>query len=372
MKIAIIGTAGLPANYGGFETLAEYLTKELHRKHLFTVYCSSKMYSRKLSQYNGSTLKYIPLNANGVQSILYDIVSMIHAFFFADVILILGVSGCIFLPVLRLLFHKQIIVNIDGIEWKRDKWSSFVKNFLKFSEAMAVRFATDVVTDNQKITDYVRQEYGADSTFIPYGADHVIPEPIKEKANDKYPFLKERYVFKVCRIEPENNITMILEAFSELSKTLVIVGNWENSEYGSNLKEKYGRFAHIHLLDPIYDQKILNQIRSNCALYIHGHSAGGTNPSLVEAMYLGLPIVAYSAEYNKKTTFNSAVYFHSKEDLIDAVTNISEDMLVDIGKKMKKLAQEHYLWSNIAAQYDELFINWQEIKTTNIVVMEPK
>ena len=132
LKIAIIGTAGLPAKYGGFETLAEYLTKELNQRHLFMVYCSSNMYSRKLSQYNGSNLKYIPLNANGAQSILYDIVSMIHALFFADVILILGVSGCIFLPVLRLLFRKKIIVNIDGLEWQRDKWSRFGKSFLNY------------------------------------------------------------------------------------------------------------------------------------------------------------------------------------------------------------------------------------------------
>ena len=356
-NIAIIGTAGLPAKYGGFETLAEYLTKELNQRHLFMVYCSSNMYSRKLSQYNGSNLKYIPLNANGAQSILYDIVSMIHALFFADVILILGVSGCIFLPVLRLLFHKKIIVNIDGLEWRRDKWSRFGKNFLKFSEVMAVRFATNVVTDNKKITDYVKQGYGIESTLIPYGADHVTHEPITEKTFEKYPFLKAPYSFKVCRIEPENNISMILEAFSELSKTLVIVGNWENSEYGTTLKEKYGKFPHIHLLDPIYDQKTLNQLRSNCALYVHGHSAGGTNPSLVEAMYLGLPIVAFSVGYNKETTFNSAVYFRNKKDLIDVVTNISKDMLVDIGNKMKSIAQEHYQWSIIAAQYDALFTN---------------
>lgn len=362
MKVAIIGTAGLPAKYGGFETLAEYLTKELNQKHLFLVYCSSKMYSRKLSQYNGSNLKHIPLNANGAQSILYDIVSMIHALFFADVILILGVSGCIFLPVLRLLFHKKIIVNIDGLEWQREKWSRFGKSFLKMSEVMAVRFATDVVTDNKKISDYVKQGYGIESTLIPYGADHVNHEPITQNTYEQYPFLKTPYIFKVCRIEPENNISMILEAFAELSKTLVIVGNWKNSEYGITLKKKYEKFPHIHLLEPIYNQKILNQLRSNCTLYVHGHSAGGTNPSLVEAMYLGLPIVAYSVGYNKETTFNSAVYFHNKEDLVDVVTNISEDTLIGIGEKMKKLAQAHYRWSIIAAQYDALFSNGNNSK----------
>ncbi len=145
-KIAIIGTAGIPANYGGFETLAEYLTQQLGGALDLTVFCSSKNYPKKQVSHNNARLLYIPLNGNGIQSIFYDIFSMLRALFFADTFLILGVSGCIALPFIRFICRKHIVVNIDGLEWKRDKWSSFAKWFLKFSEKMAVKFSDEVIT----------------------------------------------------------------------------------------------------------------------------------------------------------------------------------------------------------------------------------
>ena len=131
-KISIIGTVGIPAKYGGFETLTEYLTKNLHKDYDMTVYCSSKSYEEKIDTHNGAKLKYINLNANGVQSIPYDIISIFSSLKFADTLLILGVSGCIILPFIRLFSKKRIIVNIDGLEWKREKWGKGAKWFLKF------------------------------------------------------------------------------------------------------------------------------------------------------------------------------------------------------------------------------------------------
>ena len=115
---------------------------------------------------------------------------------------------------------------------------------------------------------------------------------------------------RVCRIEPENNVHVVLKAFAQLpEKTFVMVGNWNNSEYGKSMKADYGNYSNIHLLDPIYDQVKLDKLRSNCLVYIHGHSAGGTNPSLVEAMYLGRPVIAFDVSYNCVTTENKALYF---------------------------------------------------------------
>ena len=133
-KIAIIGTVGLPSNYGGFETLTEYLTKDLGDRFDITVFCSSTSYKTKLKTHNNAKLKYLPLNANGIQSILYDIISIFYALLFADTLLILGVSGCVVLPLVKLISTKKIIVNIDGIEWRRAKWGRFSKSFLKYSE----------------------------------------------------------------------------------------------------------------------------------------------------------------------------------------------------------------------------------------------
>lgn len=355
-KISIIGTVGIPAKYGGFETLTEYLTKNLHDSYELTVFCSGKNYSEKLESYNGAKLEYVALHANGVQSIPYDIISIFQSLRFADTLLILGVSGCIVLPFVRLFSKKHIVVNIDGLEWKRDKWGKGAKWFLKFSEKLAVKYADVVVSDNKVIKEYVRSEYGVQSELIAYGADHVTKEILSDELKVKYPFLGSRYAFKVCRIEPENNIHLILEAFGEYKKLyVVIIGNWSNSEYGRELKEKYSNFENIFLLDPIYEQNSLNQIRSNCYIYMHGHSAGGTNPSLVEAMYLGLPIMAYGVQYNRETTEDKALYFDDKDGLTKLLENIDEKQLQIVAHDMFAVAKENYVWEKISEQYAELF-----------------
>jgi len=354
-KIAIIGTVGLPSKYGGFETLTEYLTKYLHKDLDITVYCSAKSYDEKPDSYNNAKLEYINLNANGVQSIPYDIISIFKALNLADTLLILGVSGCVILPFVKLFSRKKIVVNIDGLEWKRAKWNKQAKWFLKFSEKMAVKYADKVVTDNKVIQEYVESEYGKESELIAYGADHVEQLPLSDDILKEYPFLEKKYAFTVCRIEPENNIHMILEALSKNSALpYVIIGNWSVSTYGEELKKNYAHYAHLHLLDPIYDQEKLNQIRSNAHVYIHGHSAGGTNPSLVEAMALGLAVVAYGVNYNKETTGNKALYFLNAKELSEMLNSINEETLQKNAKEMKALAQKQYVWSKIAKKYYDL------------------
>ena len=354
-KIAIIGTAGVPAIYGGFETLAEYLTQYLGKKYALTVYCSSKSYSHKMAEYNDVKLVYLPLNANGVQSIPYDMLAILKAMRYADTLLILGVSGCIILPFVKLLSRKKIIVNIDGMEWKRDKWSKFAKWFLRFSEKLAVKYADIVITDNKVIQNYVLSEYGVTSTLIAYGGDHAVGAPLSKEVLSQYPFLNANYAFTVCRIEPENNIHVILEAVARQNKLpLILVGNWQASRYGLDVYAKYSGIEHIRLLDPIYDQALLNQLRSNCLVYVHGHSAGGTNPSLVEAMYLGLPIFAFAADYNKETTENAAEYFSDADELKQLIVSCSEETLLANGLKMSEIATRRYQWKGIVAQYAEL------------------
>ncbi|SFF43839.1 DUF1972 domain-containing protein [Flavobacterium xueshanense] len=356
-KIAIIGIVGLPAKYGGFETLAEYLTKHLTNSFDVTVYCSSVFYSKKLKRYNNANLKYIPLNANGVQSILYDIISIFNALFYADVLLILGVSGCIVLPFIKLISNKLIIVNIDGLEWKRAKWGRAAKMFLKYSEKIAVTYADSVVADNKVIQEYVKYFYNINSELIAYGANHTKKEALSSNVVSQYPFLAKKYAFKVCRIEPENNIYLILHSFSEHpSLNIVVIGNWNNSNYGKEMKLKFNNFENIYLLDPIYDQNLLNQIRSNCYVYVHGHSAGGTNPSLVEAMYLELPIITYGVNYNVETTANKAKYFANKNELLKILSNINQEELNVVAKDMKNVANKIYTWEAVSAHYANLFL----------------
>lgn len=355
-KIAIIGTVGLPSNYGGFETLAEYLTKNLGDRFDITVFCSSIYYKTKLKTHNNAKLKYLPLKANGIQSILYDIISIFYALLFADTLLILGVSGCVVLPLVKLISTKKIIVNIDGIEWRRAKWGRFSKLFLKFSEKIAVTYADTIVVDNKVIQNYVNDSYSFESTYIPYGGDHVSKKTISAQVLKQFTFLNTQYAFKVCRIEPENNIHIILEAFANVSNiNFVIIGNWENSTYGKSLRLKYAHFKNVFMLNPIYNQDILNQLRSNCFLYIHGHSAGGTNPSLVEAMYLGLPICSYDISYNRETTSNNAIYFKNSTELQSILQNLDSSLLNTNANKMSLLASDNFTWQKISTAYDNLF-----------------
>ena len=274
MNIKIIGTVGVPACYGGFETLVENLLDEKDEKNV-TVYCSSKSYKEQPNTYKNANLKYIPLNANGVQSIPYDIWSLLHATITskADNILILGVSGAICLPFIRLFSKSNIVTNIDGLEWKRNKWNTWAKRFLKFSEKVAVKYSDVIVADNKGIADYVTQEYGIASKVIAYGGDHAIIKELSISDND--------YALALCRIEPENNVELILESFSKTNKPLKFIGNWDNSDFGRLMKSKYQQYRNIEIVDPIYDVNTLFEIRRQCSFYVHGHSAGGTNPSLV-------------------------------------------------------------------------------------------
>lgn len=351
-RIGIIGTAGLPAQYGGFETMTEQLVLQLANELDITVYCSGTEASNPpLKSWKGAKLIYIPLKANGVQSIFYDLLSMLHALLFTDVLLVLGVSGCAFLPFIKLFSQKKVVVNIDGMEWKRAKWGLLAKYFLKFSERMAIHFADEVITDNRAIQDYVYKQYGRKTNMIAYGGDQTQTIALTNKLKKEYPFLHVPYAFKVCRIVPENNVELILEAFATQHISIVVVGNWNSTAYGKTLREQYSRYDHLHLLDPIYDPNVLDQMRCNCMLYIHGHSAGGTNPSLVEAMNLGLPILAYDVIYNRETTMNKALFFNSKDSLSRLVDTIDLQSINTIGSNMSQIAKKYYTWDRIARQY---------------------
>lgn len=356
-KIAIVGTAGVPARYGGFETLAHNLVLNLNNTYDMHVYASTKMYkkSERKKEWEKAKIHYIPMGANGISSIFYDLLSLIHSIFYADYIIILGVSAGIFVPFIKIFTNAKIIVNIDGLEWRRAKWNKYAQRFLKFSEKVAVRFSHADITDNAAIKRYTAINYKTASYLIAYGADHVSHEPLSKEDYKKYPFLKMPYAFKVARIEPENNVELILEAFSKLpKKKLVIIGNWENSDYGKRLKVIFDQYDNIYLLDPIYEQKELDKIRSNCYIYIHGHSAGGTNPSLVEAMYLGLPIMAFDVSYNRASTENEALFFSSEEHLVKLLTETSLFQLKHIEKRLKSVAMRRYTWKVISQKYSSL------------------
>ncbi|CAH7082678.1 Alpha-D-GlcNAc alpha-1,2-L-rhamnosyltransferase [Vibrio chagasii] len=348
-NIAVVGTVGIPACYGGFESLVENLTKESSNNIQYTVFCSSENYKKKLCEHNGAKLIYLPFRANGMQSVVYDIVSLFLCVFKRyDSVLILGVSGCLFLPVFRLLSKAKIITNIDGLEWKRDKWSKLAKVFLKLSEAIAVKYSDVVIADNQAIGDYVTKEYGKSNEIIAYGGDHAL---ISSEIGSI-----DNYFLSVCRIEPENNVHIILEAFSNLDEKIIFIGNWDSSEYGLDLKERYSKFDNIEILEPIYDVKQLYFLRRQCIGYIHGHSAGGTNPSLVEIMHFSKPVFSFDCSFNRYSTENASYYFSDVASLTSGV--ISFDFAttgLEMGRILKEIAQRRYTWNVVKNQYESFY-----------------
>ncbi|KAB1183221.1 DUF1972 domain-containing protein [Photobacterium damselae] len=352
-KVSIVGTVGLPACYGGFESLVDNLTKEKSSTIDYSVYCSSKSYEVQYEKINDAKLIYIPLKANGVTSIFYDIYSLIHCLFKKpDVTLILGVSGCIFLPIFRLFSNSKIVTNIDGLEWKRDKWGKYSKKFLKLSERLAIRYSDVIIADNKAIADYVAYEYSVDAKVIAYGGDHVLPKNKDVNVNIGN---EDDYYLALCRIEPENNVSLILDAFSKSSERIRFIGNWNNSQFGKNLKEQYSSYQNINIVDPIYDIDILYSYRSGCKGYIHGHSAGGTNPSLVEAMHIGKPILAFDCSFNRYSTNNLANYFTDADSLLYCLENISEAELKNNSEAMLYIANKQYRWDVITKLYEDCY-----------------
>ncbi|WP_432453568.1 DUF1972 domain-containing protein [Agarivorans sp. QJM3NY_29] len=346
--ICVIGTVGIPACYGGFESLVENLVDNASEKIKYSVFCSSDNYAEKIKNHNGANLIYIPIKANGVQSVAYDIWSLIKCLKIRpDIVLILGVSGCIFLPIFSKLSDSKIITNIDGLEWRREKWNKLAKKFLRISESLAVKYSSSIVTDNRAIFDYVLDEYGVESTVIAYGGDHALRniEPVDAEHD---------YGLAICRIEPENNIEMILKAFSRTNQRLKFIGNWEASEYGIRLKKEYSRHENIEIINPVYDLDTLYSFRKNCSMYIHGHSAGGTNPSLVEMMHFSVPIIAYDCDFNRNTTHNYAFFFSNSHDLRNKIEKLDKNWNLSCSKLLK-VARENYTWKRINEQYESLY-----------------
>jgi glycosyltransferase involved in cell wall biosynthesis len=357
LKVHIVGTAGIPASYGGFETLTENLCKELASQCDFTVYCSSVKKSVRLKSYLGAKLVHIPLKANGWQSVPYDCLTLLIASFRADVILMLGYSGAFVMPFLK-LFGKKVICNIGGTDSTREKWGSVTQRIIRLFEYLTVKNSTRLVVDNQYIKEKYLSEFSKDPELIAYGGDHVIANNNTNAFLEQYPFLDDDYCLSLSRAQEDNNIHILLHAFRELSDVkLVVISNWFTSDYGKDLYESYSNFGdNIILLDAIYDQEILDVIRSNARLYIHTHSACGTAPSLVEAMYLNLPVFCFDCEANRYSTDGFSKYFSDAEELGVLIRKYYHPPFLEtISKKLSRLAREKYTWRQVAKSYLQLF-----------------
>ena len=357
MKVAILGSRGIPAEYGGFETLVEKLVEELSAEIDITVYCSSKYYSEKRETYKGAKLKYLNIGANNLAGIFYDLISLILTLPKFDKVIMLGAPAGVFFPLFG-KWNQKIIFNYGGLDFNRNKWNRYTQIFIKMGKDLATKYAGQVVSDNKGIKDFLISENNRESTLIPYGADHVLNPEIKEADYKKYPFLNNKYALVVARIQKDNNIETIIKAFiNNPPMPLVVIGNWSNSNWGNEIWQKYNENENIILLDAIYDQIELDKIRNSCYLYIHGHSAGGTNPSLVEAMYMGLSVIAFNSIFNRYTTHGIGLFFNDTTELNNIIRTTEEKQLKQISEELKLVAIKNYTWKSIASAYKKLILS---------------
>ena len=353
-RIAIVGTVGVPARYGGFETLAEQLATHLDPADFpLTIYCQRSAYPElaTATPFKGHARIMVPLRANGLASIIYDWWSLAHAVFVARVetILVLGVSGALLLPLIRLVAPRvRIVTNVDGMEWRRDKFGTPAKLLLRSFEWLAARASHRVIADNAAIADLICAEYRVEPAVIAYGGDHTLVEPEATAP-------QRDYWLSIARIEPENNCAMILEAFATAGQPLVFIGNWAATAYGQYLKARYSATSNLTLLDPIYDQARLAGWRASAAGYVHGHSVGGTNPSLVEALFWTARLLSFDCVFNRATTGGEGAWFASAVALQELLSSGRANGAY-IGPEALAALRARYCWSEISALYEACLV----------------
>jgi len=359
MKIAILGTRGIPNNYGGFEQCAEYLSIGLVEKgHQVTVY-SPDFHPYKDEAYKGVQIirKASPQSffGNSASNFIYDYLCFKDAVrkdF--DIILELGLITSALSIIFCIHKNKMIVTNLDGLEWKRSKWNHIVQKITKTLEKYGIKYSDYLISDNVGIQEYIHDEYDRNSEFIPYGAvDIRTPNPTCLK---EFGLVPNNYLLSIARLEPENNLEIMFDGYitSEIKTPYFVVGN-HLTEYGDFLKDKY-RNTGIIFLGGIFNKLHLDNMRYYSRFYLHGHSVGGTNPALLEAMAANTFILAHDNQFNKSVINQNAHYFKSPI----ALAALLKDK--EIVKNKIKFAKnnltridEVYRWSIIVNQYESYF-----------------
>ncbi len=355
MNIAILGTRGIPNYYGGFEQCAEFLALGLiSNGHNVLVY-NSHNHPYKEDRWNGVELKhcYDPEDKLGTAGqFLYDLNCILDLRKRkVDIILQLGYTSS---SVWGWLLPKDIVVttNMDGLEWRRTKYSKRIQRFLLWAEKLGVRYSDHLISDSKGIQDYLKEKYNAESDYIPYGAD-VFTSP-DERVLEEYGLQKFEYNLLIARLEPENSIEIILDGvvMSGLKLPFLVIGK-HNTKYGAYLKDKFKAFPYILFLGGIYDMSKLDSIRYYSNIYYHGHTVGGTNPSLLEAMASNSLVCANDNPFNRYILEADGLYFNSSNDVAKILTGVrketsdNQNKLVSNQQKLRAI----YGWETIVGQY---------------------
>jgi glycosyltransferase involved in cell wall biosynthesis len=371
LRVAILGTRGIPNHYGGFEHISEYVSEGLvKRGHAVTVY-NSHNHPYTANNWNGVEIRhcYDPEYLLGaVGQFVYDLNCLMDArkrnF---DVVLIMGYTSS---SVWGKLYPAKstIITNMDGLEWKRSKYSPPVQNFLKHAEKLAVKYSQYYISDSLVIKSYLADKYDITSKYIPYGAD-LFSEEEREQVESSEA-LKEDYFLLMARMEPENNIETILEGFhnSTSAKKFKVLGDTGN-RFGKFITHKFKRDERIEFKGSIFDTGKVRSLQNNSYLYFHGHSVGGTNPSLLEAMASEALIAAHNNPFNKSVLSSDAFYFSNANEVRNLVDTVQrkETEKTMVSNNLHKIKYQ-FNWEKIIDQYEAFILECHHYSVNERIV----
>ena len=368
MKIAFVSTRGIPNNYGGFEQFAEYISVGMaQRGHEVVVY-SPKFHPYQESTYKGVRIKHIyspeTWMGSSVGSFFYDFASLRDALKKEDFDIIYEAGYTSIIPAYIWFNVKKrkrpiFTTNMDGLENKRSKFSPMVRRFLDWEEKMAVKYSHYLIADNMGIHDYYKEKYGKESKFLAYGAD--IHDDFKAEYLEEFGLKSEEYYILIARLEPENNIVMAIEGYLHSKENgrrpLIVVGK-TNTPHGKELVEKYGNERNVEFVGGIYDFKKLDSVHHFSKAYFHGHSVGGTNPSLLEAMAAGCFIFAHDNIFNRAVLKENAFYYPSADkvtEYLNRIDTIAEGSKIQYTARNIEVIRNEYSWESLIDKHEKYF-----------------
>ena len=364
LRIAIIGCRGIPATYGGFETFAQELAPRLvERGHHVTVYCrKGDAEAGRPASYNGVELVYTPaLRSRSFEQLSHELTSIVDSgrrHF--DLYYFLGYRGAPFYVAVRAA-GGFVIDNTDGLEWRRRKWNRVGRAYLHLAERIVAKLgAHELVSDAEAIRQYFLRTYGRDSRHIAYGAYTHEADELQTEVLDRFGVTPGGYYLVVCRIEPENNVDLIVREFvaSGSTKELLVVGGMN---YETPFWQELQRLAdgsRVRFVGPAYGPMLIESLLFGACAYFHGHEVGGTNPALLNAMGCGTAVIALGTEFNRENLVETGRYFSKDEgSLADQIRWVDghPHEAAALGEAARERIRAHYKWSSIADQYDSFF-----------------
>lgn len=359
LSIAMIGTRGVPAAYGGFETAVEEIGRRLaDRGHNVTVYCRRTTPAAP-KMYLGMRLVELPVLRHKIlETLSHTALSVLHAVLHrpADVAFVFNAANAPFVPLLRLRKIPSV-VHVDGLEWKRDKWGGAGRRYYRWAEEVSVCQADALIADAQGIVDYYREEFSIPTELISYGT-----KILRNTPSDRLVELGLRpggYHLVVARFEPENHVDVIVEGYraSGASLPLVVVGSAPYAaDHTTHISELAASDPRIRMLGGVWDQEQLDQLYTHASTYLHGHSVGGTNPSLLRAMGAGTKVIAWDVVFNREVLGIDGAYFAQASTLSVLIdeAEANPEGSAEVALALQQRAQELYNWDSVAGSYETL------------------